>query len=79
MEQASGDRSLELRSMVDAGDVYSIEAESKAMKWTRSSRKYGCKKESNQTNLAIFEYKEARTNAREGTGMVPGLGIWKLS
>lgn len=32
MEQASGDRSLELRSMVDDGDVYSIEAESKAMK-----------------------------------------------
>lgn len=42
---------------------YSAGAESKAMKWTRPLRKYSYKK-GNRTNLAIFEYKETRANAR---------------
>lgn len=42
---------------------YSAGAESKAMKWTRPLRKYSYKK-GNRTNVAIFEYKETRANAR---------------
>lgn len=51
-------------------------AKSKAMKWTRTLRKYSYKKKKTvRTNFAIFEYKETTVNSRRGQRSAQGFGV----